>query len=109
MGSNGVRNLDDNQGVDLPIDNNGDGVEYIVRIWTINRGQVELVRIATIWKVGLPIAQGRLMTRSMMARILGDIRVPHPLAQWVGELDYKEKWSNTLWRVFSVQGGRVKN
>ena len=102
MGSNGVRNLDDNQGVDLPIDNDDDGVEYIMRIWTIIRGQVELVRITTIWKVGLPIAQGRLMTMSMMARILGDIRVPHPLAQWVGELDYKEKWSNTFWRHFSV-------
>ena len=59
MGSNGVRNLDDNQGVDLPIDNDDDGVEYIVRIWTI-------------------IAQGRLMTMSMMARILGDIQVLQP-------------------------------
>ena len=37
MGSNGVRNLDDNQEVDLPIDNDDDGVEYIVRIWTIGR------------------------------------------------------------------------
>ena len=39
MGSNGVRNLDDNQGVDLPIDNDDDGVEYIVRIWTIITGK----------------------------------------------------------------------
>ena len=48
MGSNGVRNLDDNQGVDLPIDNDDDGVEYIVRIWTIITGKVELVRIAIV-------------------------------------------------------------
>ena len=48
MGSNGVRNLDDNQGADLPIDNDDDGVEYIVRIWTIITGQVELVRIAIV-------------------------------------------------------------
>ena len=48
MGSNGVRNLDDNQGADLPIDNDDVGVEYIVRIWTIVTGQVELVRIAIV-------------------------------------------------------------
>ena len=45
MGSNGVRNLDDNQGVDLPIDNDDDGVEYIVRIWTIGRIACPLLRV----------------------------------------------------------------
>ena len=55
MGSNGVRNLDDNQGADLPIDNGDDGVEYIVRIWTIITGKVELVRIATMRKLDLTI------------------------------------------------------
>ena len=55
MGSNGVRNLDDNQGVDLPIDNDDDGVEYIVRIWTIITGKVELVSIATMRKLDLTI------------------------------------------------------
>ena len=48
MGSNGVRNLDDNQRADLPIDNDDDGVEYIVRIWTIIRGHIDLVRIAIV-------------------------------------------------------------
>ena len=55
MGSNGVRNLDDNQGADLPIDNDDDGVEYIVRIWTIITGKVELVRIAAMRKLDLTI------------------------------------------------------